>query len=349
MSVTTLSKANVNGYKAKTLQASTQTGSQFYATDPLVITGAGACVIGTYKDASTGTSYAVYRFVATGTVAARAGTFTADWCGVAGGGGGGGNYFQGGGGAGGYMSGTGLSIGTTATTVTIGGGGTYTLNGSNTTWDIALCSFTATIATTVLTVSAVASGTLAIGQLIVGAGVTSPTRIISLGTGTGGAGTYNLSASSTVSSGISMTAQLSLVGGGAGGTSAGGAAGGSGGGGGVNTNGGGAGTPGQGNGGGTATWDGGSNARGAGGGGSSQGGGTYYAGYGTTNTLTGVLMWLAGGGGTNGVNGWNGQYGLAGKGGGGGALSGTGDANSGGGGGSANTGGSGTVIIRVAL
>jgi len=52
--------------------------------------------------------------------------------------------------------------------------------------------FTASIATTgVMTVTAVSSGTLAVGQAITGAGVPAGTRITSLGTGTGGAGTYN--------------------------------------------------------------------------------------------------------------------------------------------------------------
>lgn len=62
-------------------------------------------------------------------------------------------------------------------------------------------SFTASIATTVLTVTAVASGTLAIGQTVTGAGVLPGSVIISLGSGTGGTGTYNLSRSQTVSSG----------------------------------------------------------------------------------------------------------------------------------------------------
>jgi hypothetical protein len=66
-------------------------------------------------------------------------------------------------------------------------------------------SFTATIATTVLTVSAVTSGILAVGQVITGAGVTAGTYITSLGTGTGGTGTYNLSASQTVGSATAMT------------------------------------------------------------------------------------------------------------------------------------------------
>jgi hypothetical protein len=59
---------------------------------------------------------------------------------------------------------------------------------------------TGSIATTVLTVTAVTSGTLAVGQPISGAGVTAGTFISSLGTGTGGIGTYNVSVSQTVAS-----------------------------------------------------------------------------------------------------------------------------------------------------
>ena len=60
--------------------------------------------------------------------------------------------------------------------------------------------FTGAIAGNTLTVSAVASGTLSIGQTIVGAGVAAGTIISSLGTGTGLAGTYILSGSQTVAS-----------------------------------------------------------------------------------------------------------------------------------------------------
>lgn len=68
---------------------------------------------------------------------------------------------------------------------------------------------TGSIATTVLTVTAVPSGTLAVGDVISGAGVTVGTTISSLGTGTGGTGTYNLSASQTVvSETITSTHQL---------------------------------------------------------------------------------------------------------------------------------------------
>ena len=67
--------------------------------------------------------------------------------------------------------------------------------------------FTGTIASTVLTASSV-TGTFVVGQWIYGIGVTSGTYITSFGTGTGGAGTYNISQSSTISSGISMVASM---------------------------------------------------------------------------------------------------------------------------------------------
>lgn len=66
--------------------------------------------------------------------------------------------------------------------------------------------FTGSISGTTLTVSAVVSGTLAVGQLITGTGVSvSPpgskaTYITALGTGTGGVGTYTVGVSQTVSS-----------------------------------------------------------------------------------------------------------------------------------------------------
>jgi hypothetical protein len=53
--------------------------------------------------------------------------------------------------------------------------------------------FTASCATSVLTVSAVSSGVLTVGQTVLGTGLPAATRIASLGTGTGGTGTYNLS------------------------------------------------------------------------------------------------------------------------------------------------------------
>jgi len=87
-----------------------------------------------------------------------------------------------------------------------GGIGTYTINLSqsvasrqmNSTTVGALV--TGSISGTTLTVSAVTSGTLYVGQTIQGTGVTALTIITALGTGTGGAGTYTVSTSQTVSS-----------------------------------------------------------------------------------------------------------------------------------------------------
>jgi hypothetical protein len=59
---------------------------------------------------------------------------------------------------------------------------------------------TGSVAGTVLTVSAVASGVLTVGSIVTGTGVNAGTTIASLGTGTGGVGTYNLSASMSVAS-----------------------------------------------------------------------------------------------------------------------------------------------------
>lgn len=69
-------------------------------------------------------------------------------------------------------------------------------------------SFTGTISGSTLTVSAVSTGTLFVGQVISGTGVTSGSYISSFGSGSGGTGTYNLSASSTVSSATAMTGNV---------------------------------------------------------------------------------------------------------------------------------------------
>jgi hypothetical protein len=61
--------------------------------------------------------------------------------------------------------------------------------------------FTGSITGNVLTVTAFASGApIAVGQNVAGTGITPGTTIISLGTGTGGMGTYNLSATPNVGS-----------------------------------------------------------------------------------------------------------------------------------------------------
>lgn len=59
---------------------------------------------------------------------------------------------------------------------------------------------TGAISGTTLTVSAVTSGALAVGQVLSGTGITAGTYITGLGTGTGGTGTYTVSASQTAAS-----------------------------------------------------------------------------------------------------------------------------------------------------
>jgi len=87
-----------------------------------------------------------------------------------------------------------------------GGTGTYTVSDSQTVTSTVINSVaspaivTGAISGTTLTVSAVTSGTLKIGQTIEGSGVTDGTIIKAFGTGSGGAGTYTVSASQTVSS-----------------------------------------------------------------------------------------------------------------------------------------------------
>lgn len=67
------------------------------------------------------------------------------------------------------------------------------------------------IAGTVLTVSAVSLGTLAVGQAIAGAGVATGTVITALGTGTGGTGTYTVAPTQTLSS-RALTTSLTVQG-----------------------------------------------------------------------------------------------------------------------------------------
>ena len=91
-----------------------------------------------------------------------------------------------------------------------GGAGTYTINRSQTVASGSLSSatvgarVTATISGTTMTVSAVTSGVLHVGQTVQGAGVTLGTIITALGTGSGGIGTYTLSVASTVAAGVTM-------------------------------------------------------------------------------------------------------------------------------------------------
>jgi hypothetical protein len=71
--------------------------------------------------------------------------------------------------------------------------------------------FTASISGTTMTVTAVASGTLAVGQTVNGTGVTTNTTITALGTGTGSTGTYTVSSSQTVSSSSLTSARVGYI------------------------------------------------------------------------------------------------------------------------------------------
>ena len=64
----------------------------------------------------------------------------------------------------------------------------------------AVFSGTGSISGTTLTISAVTSGSLQVGDVILGTGVTAATTITALGTGTGGTGTYTVNNSQTVAS-----------------------------------------------------------------------------------------------------------------------------------------------------
>jgi hypothetical protein len=68
-----------------------------------------------------------------------------------------------------------------------------------------VAAFTAARATTVLTVSAITTGSLGVGSVIKNAAGEILGTVISLGTGTGGTGTYNMNTSGTVGS-AAMTA-----------------------------------------------------------------------------------------------------------------------------------------------
>jgi hypothetical protein len=87
-----------------------------------------------------------------------------------------------------------------------GGTGTYTIGLSQTIASSAMYTsspgaiITAAISGTTLTVASVASGTLFVGQTIQGAGITTQTIITALGTGSGGAGTYTVNNSQTITS-----------------------------------------------------------------------------------------------------------------------------------------------------
>jgi len=101
------------------------------------------------------------------------------------------------------VTGTGLTVGTTIlaqVSGTPGGAGTYTMSASGTA-AAAAC----TTSSVYLSVTAVASGTIAVGQTVTGAGVPGSTIITALGTGTGTTGTYKTNVTTIKINSESMT------------------------------------------------------------------------------------------------------------------------------------------------
>ena len=102
-----------------------------------------------------------------------------------------------------YLSGPGITAGTKIVQFLTGAGGninevgTYQLNIAQGTQTPV---FTGSISGTTLTVTAVTSGSIGIGSVISGTGVTVGTSITGLISGTGSTGTYTVSANQTVSS-----------------------------------------------------------------------------------------------------------------------------------------------------
>jgi len=83
--------------------------------------------------------------------------------------------------------------------------GTYICKASNSP------TFTGTISSTTLTVTSVSSGSLYVGMVVTGSGVTANSTITAFGTGTGGVGTYTLNTGSSVSTAVAMTGSLTTV------------------------------------------------------------------------------------------------------------------------------------------
>ena len=97
------------------------------------------------------------------------------------------------------ISGTGVATGTqivSQTSGTTGGIGSYIVSIPN--QDVASTTISATYG--LLTIGGTVSGTIAVGGLVTGTGVSAGTYITALGTGTGGAGTYIVNLTQTVSS-----------------------------------------------------------------------------------------------------------------------------------------------------
>ena len=110
---------------------------------------------------------------------------------------------------GGAVSGSGVAAGTlvqSQLTGLAGGAGTYAVS---VTQSVASEALTETYG--LLTVTSLASGTIAVGQTVNGSAVAANTLITGLGTGAGGTGTYYLNNSQTVGTGVALTTAATAV------------------------------------------------------------------------------------------------------------------------------------------
>lgn len=96
----------------------------------------------------------------------------------------------------------------TATTMCEFNGGTYTVRQID--WDggavrAAGLNMQGSVTGTTMTITSVTAGALVVGSKVFGAGITAGSYVLSFGTGTGGVGTYTLSASSAATGSIPIT------------------------------------------------------------------------------------------------------------------------------------------------
>jgi hypothetical protein len=73
------------------------------------------------------------------------------------------------------------------------------------------CAFTGSISGQTLTVAAMSLGSITVGATLFGTGITAGTTLLAQGTGTGGVGTYTVSASQTVASEIMACGSKSML------------------------------------------------------------------------------------------------------------------------------------------
>jgi hypothetical protein len=111
----------------------------------------------------------------------------------------------------GSVTGTGATAnivvaGGVVTSVTMVNKGSGYAVGDSLTQEIAVV--TGSVSGTVMTVTAITSGTLYVGQYVTGAGVTAGTRISAFSSGSGGIGTYIVDLSSTATGSITITSQF---------------------------------------------------------------------------------------------------------------------------------------------